>query len=41
MSVPTISLHDFDVRRGEITAELMEAAMNVGFLLVLVHSREC
>lgn len=30
--VPTISLHDFDARRGEIIHQLMDAATNVGFL---------
>lgn len=32
MSVPCISLHDFDKRRDEIIKELMDASMNVGFL---------
>lgn len=32
MSVPAISLHDFDDRRQEITDELMKASIEVGFL---------
>ncbi|WVQ80594.1 hypothetical protein IAT38_002699 [Cryptococcus sp. DSM 104549] len=37
MSVPTISLHDFDARRQEITAELMNASTNVGFFTLSNH----
>ena len=31
-AVPTISLHDFEARRPEIIAQLMDASTNVGFL---------
>lgn len=37
MSVPTISLHDFDSRRDEIIQELMDASMNVGFFTLSNH----
>ncbi|GFZ49833.1 hypothetical protein JCM24511_07236 [Saitozyma sp. JCM 24511] len=36
--VPTISLHDFDARRGEIIHQLMDAATNVGFFALSNHS---
>jgi isopenicillin N synthase-like dioxygenase len=40
--VPTISLYDFDNRIDDITAELLDAAENVGFFTVVDHgiSRE-
>ncbi|WWD04625.1 hypothetical protein V865_002696 [Kwoniella europaea PYCC6329] len=37
MSVPTISLHDFDARRQEIINELMDASTNVGFFTLSNH----
>ncbi|KAK8858397.1 hypothetical protein IAR55_002624 [Kwoniella newhampshirensis] len=37
MSVPTISLHDFDARRQDIINELMDASMNVGFFTLSNH----
>jgi isopenicillin N synthase-like dioxygenase len=40
--IPEISLRDFDSRIDEITAELVEAAENVGFFSIVDHgiSRE-
>lgn len=35
--VPTISLRDFDSRIDDITAELVDAAENVGFFTVVDH----
>lgn len=32
MGVPTVDLHDFELRFDAITAELMQAAETVGFL---------
>ncbi|KIR40923.1 hypothetical protein I307_05313 [Cryptococcus deuterogattii 99/473] len=37
MSVPCISLHNFDERRDEIIKELMDASMNVGFFTLCNH----
>ncbi|WVW84412.1 hypothetical protein I302_106446 [Kwoniella bestiolae CBS 10118] len=37
MSVPTISLHDFDTRRQEIIEQLMDASTNVGFFTLSNH----
>ncbi len=36
-SIPTISLADFDNRVDQITADLVEAAENVGFFCVVDH----
>jgi isopenicillin N synthase-like dioxygenase len=40
--IPTISLRDFDSRIDDITAELVDAAENVGFFTIVDHgiSRE-
>lgn len=35
--IPEISLHDFDERIDEITAEVVNAAENVGFFCVVDH----
>lgn len=37
MSIPTISLHDFEARRQVILAELMSAATDVGFFTLSNH----
>jgi isopenicillin N synthase-like dioxygenase len=35
--IPTVSLHDFESRIEEITAELVDAAENVGFFSIINH----
>ena len=36
-SVPIIDMSDFEARRDEVTAQLMEAAENIGFFQVRLH----
>ena len=36
-TVPLIDMSDFEARRDEVTAQLMEAAENIGFFQVRLH----